>query len=422
MSNKLNPFEEQLRKAANSHEVPYDASQWDKLEKQLDQAKPSGSLYTKWGIAAIAAMVIAVSVFQLSRNESETNVSSEVITITENTVVKDDQEIIKDVAPVQNQEVYDDITHPEVSVQSESLADQNVKPVNIPSTNTSNPQVSSDVDKKVAPIKEPTNKKPIETTSSFKVPGIVIVKTTVCSGEEFEITLTEDFNEKVIWDLGNGETVMSSIPGLLKYTFHEKGYYEIKAFFPNHNVYSESVNLVVNPRPDASFEPKENLERGMVPVVYLASNTGGELAYSWNLGDGTMLTGEGVSHTYTKAGDYEISLRVVNKYGCQWINYRRYTQEKEFNLLAPNSFSPNGDGVNDMWYPVALTSGYFSYQLSVYDRNSNLVFESSDPQNQFDGRVDGTLAPSGEIFIWKATTLDNNGVRQAFGGTVISMY
>ena len=187
-------------------------------------------------------------------------------------------------------------------------------------------------------------------------------------------------------------------------------------------MYSESVNLVVNPRPDASFEPKENLERGMVPVVYLASNTGGELAYSWNLGDGTMLSGEGVSHTFTKAGDYEISLRVVNKYGCQWTNYRRYTQEKEFNLLAPNSFSPNGDGVNDVWYPVALTSGYFSYQLSVYDRNSNLVFESTDPQKQFDGRVDGTIAPSGEIFIWKASTLDNNGVRQAFGGTVITMY
>ncbi len=422
MSNKLNPFEEQLRKAANGHEVPYDASQWAKLEKQLDQGKPAGSSFAKWGIAAIAAMVVAVTVFQLSRNEDNNIVIPEIAVNTEIPLVNKDQETSIKVIPVKKSEVVSEVKAEEVELQKVPLAKQELESVNNPVKKTKKQIITSDVNKAETPSEPALSTTLSGNKVSFSAPEIILETSTVCSGIEFIMTLSEDNGEEVIWDLGNGETVKSSVKGQLSYTFHEKGDYQIKAFFPEHNVYSEAVSLLVNPRPDASFEPKENVERGMVPVVYFASNTGGELAYSWNLGDGTMLSGEGVSHTYRRAGDYQISLRVVNKYGCQWTNYRRYTQDTEFNLLAPNSFSPNGDGVNDMWFPVALTSGYFSYQLNVYDRNSNLVFESSDSQKQFDGRVNGTVASSGEIFIWKATTLDNNGVRQEFGGTVISMY
>ena len=95
---------------------------------------------------------------------------------------------------------------------------------------------------------------------------------------------------------------------------------------------------------------------------------------------------------------------------------------KSFNLLAPNSFSPNGDGTNDTWIPVALTSGYYNFELRVYDRNNNLIFESRDVESKFDGKPFGQLAPSGEVFLWKVITTDPNGIVQEFGGSVISIY
>ena len=59
MANKLNPFEEQLKKAVNDYETPYDAQAWTRLEKGLDKSVgASKPFYRNWFVGA-AFVVIA---------------------------------------------------------------------------------------------------------------------------------------------------------------------------------------------------------------------------------------------------------------------------------------------------------------------------------------------------------------------------
>ena len=428
MSNKLNPFEEQLKKAANSHEVPYDAKQWEALEKKLDASSPVGSSFAKWGMAAVAALVIGFGIYQysdkpsnspiseqikLNNTEEQNKVTPELKLKTENQnvnqgnqglAVKPESELIKIGDSKTKQHNAQDVNQQVVKPVEEFNQDRIVTETKPEKT-------------EVKELTEVTNEK--NRVDTKPLPIIVIEKTTLCAGVEFHATVTPETNDMLFWDLGNGEIIESNE---LNYTYFESGEFSISVSLSKGGESSEKQKMLINPKPDAAFTIKENLERGMIPVVYFASETGGEKAYMWQLSDGFSMNGEGLSHTFRKKGDYEVSLRVVNKYGCFWTNYQPYHVSRDFNLLAPNSFSPNGDGINETWFPKALTTGYYNFDLKIYDRLGNVVFETKDPEAVFNGHVNGNTSANGEAFIWRASVVDPGGLRQEFSGTFVSYY
>jgi gliding motility-associated-like protein len=71
--------------------------------------------------------------------------------------------------------------------------------------------------------------------------------------------------------------------------------------------------------------------------------------------------------------------------------------------LIPSAFSPNGDGVNDLFRPVLPTEKITILRFSIYDRWGSLVFDS-DRQSQFywDGKFNGENVPTG-IYLWQVT-------------------
>ena len=77
----------------------------------------------------------------------------------------------------------------------------------------------------------------------------------------------------------------------------------------------------------------------------------------------------------------------------------------KFNPLAPEIFSPNGDGKNDTWMPVAFLNGDYIFTLTVSDKSGNVVFKSSDKDNVWDGNN----AKPGDTFRWTAVVKEKNG-------------
>ncbi|MEZ4800387.1 MAG: gliding motility-associated C-terminal domain-containing protein [Flavobacteriales bacterium] len=61
---------------------------------------------------------------------------------------------------------------------------------------------------------------------------------------------------------------------------------------------------------------------------------------------------------------------------------------------VPNSFSPNGDGINDVFRPVTHAGDPEYYHLIVFNRWGDKVFESSDPKEYWTGEYRG-----GEYFV-----------------------
>lgn len=70
------------------------------------------------------------------------------------------------------------------------------------------------------------------------------------------------------------------------------------------------------------------------------------------------------------------------------------TTDKTF--FAPNAFSPNGDGINDIFYVFANVE-YTEFELNIYSRNGDHVFQSRNIENGWNGRRNGTgeLLPQG---------------------------
>ena len=427
MTNKLNPFEEQLKKAANNVEVPYDASAWSRLESQLDGGAASGvSTFTQWLGAAVAVVAIGLGGYYFSTpssTEKEPLVITEVKVAEEQTKT-DELKAVEE--PVINQ-VTDISTNSErvenaASNQEIVSGKESTQPNTGDEISSEEPGNNEVVPEKIIPVvnnqqpKEETKKVIEKVVTEDLVFDIEIKNTTVCAGVEVTVFVTKPTDNRLVWTVDNDGSYSGKA---LTHTFFGEGMHVIQATNVETGAVSNQLVLKVNPKPDASFTLTENLERGAIPVVYLRANSGDEKNYKWTLGDGISGMGEEISHTYAKAKDYEVSLLVMNKFGCFETRYNRYTNEKEFNLLAPNSFSPNGDGTNDVWFPKALESGYYKFELKVYDRNNRLVYTTQDPQGFWNGVINGSLVNSEEFFMWNANVIDPNGIQQQYKGVIL---
>lgn len=79
------------------------------------------------------------------------------------------------------------------------------------------------------------------------------------------------------------------------------------------------------------------------------------------------------------------------------------TQYDGCTVFAANAFTPNGDGVNDLFSVVISENcSYISYHLRIYDRWGRLVYESIDPTDAFNGTYDGQTLKEG-AYVWKLT-------------------
>ena len=76
-------------------------------------------------------------------------------------------------------------------------------------------------------------------------------------------------------------------------------------------------------------------------------------------------------------------LNVVSAKGCESEIMKIIYILPEYTLYAPNAFSPNGDGNNDVF--LAQGNGVVSFEMQVFDRWGGLVFESADIESGWDG-------------------------------------
>lgn len=132
------------------------------------------------------------------------------------------------------------------------------------------------------------------------------------------------------------------------------------------------------------------------PIELVGSGIGNNLVYSWSpiddLSDATI-----VNPIASPILDITYKLTGTNRYGC--FDEDEATIKVIKGIFVPNSFTPNNDGINDVWHIPNLEI-YPNAKVSVYNRFGQRVYFVNGSNVQWDGSFKGKILPSGNyVFI-----------------------
>ena len=109
------------------------------------------------------------------------------------------------------------------------------------------------------------------------------------------------------------------------------------------------------------------------------------------------------SISVTKEGVYWV--RTENKScGEQIDSVKVVFRACDCEMLIPNSFTPNEDGKNDLFFP-ALQCDYSIFNMVISDRWDNVVYSSSNSAGKWDGRFKGNLCPE-DVYVYEIESVE----------------
>ena len=167
------------------------------------------------------------------------------------------------------------------------------------------------------------------------------------------------------------------------------------------NSASKIVSVYPDPEPYFTMEPY-TLDIINNEAVFLNKSILNTQTNSWIInGDTTLTTSDLGDFEYvfeSNAGDeFEICLESVSPFGCI-ANYCLNTVIRDIEVVyIPNSFSPDGDGLNEVFKPVISSSiESDSYLFQIFDRWGQVVFSTRDVNEGWNGcDENGAVLPIG---------------------------
>lgn len=423
-----NLLEDKIKAALENYEVAYDPADWVDMEKRLDR-KAKAPKITKGIIYSLIISALTIT----------SGLIYYYISGTDNNGNKNNQpEKINPVAGSKSETPYSEDQssiniNPSSPVIDKSDADKSEKKLSVDKVNTEELKTKPGTDeayikttlKENTSVKETVNgssEKNESEISSYPAPKAAFHsdRNVICTNSVVQFYPDNtDIPCEYRWDFGDGEFSGEANP---KHLYKVPGNYSVKLqvvslLDKKSDVQQMKGMITVNPVPSAEFSWKAQSEQ---QDIFFESGNEEIIEWQWDFGDKQSSTEQKISHQYAKKGNYNVSFSAKNNYGCTGKSQKTIYIANDFNLLAPNAFSPNGDGKNDTWLPVALLSGDYIFSLTILDKNGNVAFKTSSANNPWDGRHAKTndMVKTGDAFKWIAVVKDKNGVESTYGGVI----
>ncbi|HQS51519.1 MAG: hypothetical protein B7X75_03810, partial [Sphingobacteriales bacterium 39-40-5] len=303
-----------------------------------------------------------------------------------------------------------------------------------------------------------------------------------CSNSEISFTdMSKDNGNPLTsweWDFGDGNTSIDQNP---KHVFLNPGSYNVVLKVRNSTScdakeYTRNILIQASPVADFSYT-SPGCENAAIIFTDLSRAVQGNIVKrEWDFGDGTKAenpASAAISHQYTSGGQFMVSLKVTNEFGCENVLTRelnittpfleagkdtivlrggsvrfniqatgtnlRYkwtpsigldrddvrnpvaspTSDTRYSVtissdegcilqddllvkvlempIIPNTFTPNGDGINEVW-KIEYLDSYPGVSVNIYNRFGIKVFGSIGYLKAWDGNLNGQLLPVGTYY------------------------
>ena len=239
-----------------------------------------------------------------------------------------------------------------------------------------------------------------------------------CVPLQVEFTNSSIQGKTYSWSFGDGGQSTEKDPF---YIYDEAGEFIVNLTVSNEDneIKSFSQTILVYEVPEVDFKMEiQDLSEGGIPV-YFYNQTKGASQYSWDFGDGGKSELSEPSWIYKDAGIYDIKLLAKSANGClDSMILKNAFEEGSPEIIFPNAFSPNMNGPNGGYYSdMDKTNDVFhpwiseipvEYQLKIFNRKGNLLFESMDLNIGWDGYYNQSLQPIG-VYIYKIRAKFSDG-------------
>lgn len=236
---------------------------------------------------------------------------------------------------------------------------------------------------------------------------------------QFENQSESDLPLVYSWDFGDGSSSEQANPS---HVYTSPGFYDVTLSIISVTGCITTETLTVEnavsiyPDPEAGFIVEPTELSIFDPVITITDTSINSVNCFYSMGDGITLNGCDPEYVYSTAGIITVEQTVENALGCTNQASRQILIE-DFTFYVPNAFTPNNDGINDEFIPE--TVGITGYQIQIYDRWGQIIFQSSDPNEAWTGDVKGGdhYAQNG-VYTYIAKVFDSLGFGHEFRGHI----
>ena len=398
-------FDDIIKEKLGGFEAPADSPAWSKLDQALNSSKTPFNGPLAAGIAATVVMTILFTSMPDITPQMDEVDASPGMTVTPTHIVND--AVVND----------SDDGHVPQSVHKIALEPRVEVGVGVATPKTlasdqSNPEINSDNND--AHTKQ-TSQKQIgsDVASNDNGTSDFIAKGIQCVNSDVLFTAQLDSRAEVTWLIED----IHVYEGLTaQHTFENSGDQIVRMAVKFEDGSETAVERIIQiyESPEANMDVAESDQTRCFKSEVTLEGTPGSNTYKWLLDGDTV----GKGQTYALALDqglHTLGMHIINKEGCTSFEQESFTVEGGFTPFYPNSFSPNGDGVNDIFEIVGLENAR-SYKIEIIRASTRQLAFSSTDKTSWDGSINGTAerAKSEEVFLLKLQVVDECGEHKEF--------
>jgi gliding motility-associated-like protein len=248
--------------------------------------------------------------------------------------------------------------------------------------------------------------------------------------EDFTVTFTglSDIGTQYTWDFGDGSTTQSGTP--VTHTYSNWGTYDVSLTVMTamgcYSTISTNDYIDVYPTPVAEFSYSPTQIYSTNPTVNFTDLSLGASTWSWDFVNQSPYTGyytdtlQNPTYVYADSGVFNVQLIVTNGFGCADTISHLLEVIPEYVIYAPNAFTPlNHDGNNDIFMPQGVGIDPDNFEMSIFDRWGNRIYQTTDVNKGWDGRANGGKNVAQiDTYVWKIETKDFSGIQHSYIGHV----
>ena len=160
-----------------------------------------------------------------------------------------------------------------------------------------------------------------------------------------------------------------------KHTYSNSGTYDISLLVVTENGCireQERRNLInVYDNPTSKFNMSDNKVSLADSEIIFTNTSNSDLYFEWNFDNGLIdYESKEISVTLKESGVYDVTLYVENENKCYDEVTHQVIAEEIFSVFVPQTFTPNNDGMNDIFIPT--TNGVHSFEMKIFNRFGGL--------------------------------------------------